>query len=188
MMNLESDRLYLKILTQDDSGSYYLLSQNDGFRQFQISDYRKKSQEDTSHWITQLESYHKRNGLGIVGVFEKNCQTLVGLGALKYLEEEQRSPIELMYRISDKFWGKGYGFEIASTLVCYAFENLNLEHLVATVDPKNIPSKKILLKLGFQFERMIQVESYDEELYKLMGIRKKHGAVKTRQKKSPRFL
>jgi len=175
MMNLESDRLYLKILTQDDSGPYYLLSQNDGFRQFQISDYRKNSKEDASHWITQLELYHKRNGFGIVGVFEKNGQTLVGLGALKYLEEEQRSPVELMYRISDNFWGKGYGFEIASTLICHAFENLNIDHLVATVDPKNLPSKKILLKLGFQFERMIQVESYDEELYKLLAICKNMG-------------
>jgi len=166
-MKLETERLYMKILTQDESEAYYLLSQNHGFRQFQISDYRKSSIEDANIWISKIEKYQQRNGFGIVGIFEKESLTLIGLGALKHLENEGKSPVELMYRISDQFWGKGYGLEVASALVNHAFYTLNMDHLVATVDPQNYPSKQILTKLGFKFEKKVKIESYEEELHKL---------------------
>ena len=72
-----------------------------------------------------------------------------------------------MYRVSDLFWGSGYGFEIGRALISYASDVAKLEKLVATVDPQNIPSKKILEKLGFHFQRMIKIELYEEELYEL---------------------
>ncbi|MES2803268.1 MAG: GNAT family N-acetyltransferase [Bdellovibrionota bacterium] len=166
-MDLETERLKLRILKSDDAEAYFDLSQNDGFRQFQITDYRKTSVNDARTWLTQIESYHQRNKLGILGVFRKDTDELIGLSALKYLDIEAKSPVELMYRIKDSQWGHGFGIEIAKALVNHAFSELNLESLTATVDVKNTASKNILLKLGFEFKKIIKIGQLDEELYVL---------------------
>ncbi len=164
-MTLTTQRLTLRMLSKEDASSYLELSQNEGVRRFQISDYRKNSVEDASAWISEIENYHRRNGFGILGVFENESKTLIGLAALKYLDEEGRSPVEMMYRFSDKYWGRGFGSEVAEELKVWGSQVVKLQSLVATVDPENIPSKKILCKLGFKFEKLIQIQNITEELY-----------------------
>lgn len=166
-MLLETKRLILKKLSSSHAAAYVSLSQNDGFRLFQISDYRRCSIHDAEQWITEIEAYHQRNGFGVLGVFKKENTELIGLCALKYLEDERKAPVELMYRLSDLHWGHGYGLEIGRALISYAFDTINLSKLVATVDARNIPSKNILAKLGFQFQKMIKIESFAEELHEL---------------------
>ncbi|MGZ5280217.1 MAG: GNAT family N-acetyltransferase [Pseudobdellovibrionaceae bacterium] len=167
-MHLETNRLILRVLQSPDTEAYFKLSQNDGFQMFQISNYRKSSHEEALQWIQKIEAYHQRNKLGILGVFKKNTKELIGLCALKYLNGEGESPVELMYRLNDLHWGLGYGYEISQTLVQYAFSSTPLKSLVATVDAKNIPSKRILEKLGFKFERIVEIESFEEELHVLL--------------------
>jgi len=171
-MHLETERLILRILKPEDANAYFELSQNEGFRLFQISDYRRSSAEDARQWIEKVASYHQRNGFGIVGVFTKKEGLLVGLGALKYLDQERNSPVELMYRISDLHWGRGYGSEIASKLTHYAFNQAYLPSIVAMVDPHNLSSKKILSKLGFTFKEITEIGSFKEELHVLINTRK----------------
>lgn len=166
-VQLLTSRLNLRPLTSADASSYFELSQNDGFRQFQISDYRRSSVADAKRWIDEVHRYHLRHGIGVLGVFEKTEERLIGLCALKYLGAEGDSPVELMYRFSDQFWGRGYGREIAEALISYGFSSLNLDRIVATVDPQNRPSKKILESLGFQFREVVQIESLAEELHEL---------------------
>jgi ribosomal-protein-alanine N-acetyltransferase len=170
-MVIQTARLALRQLQTSDAKAYFELSQNDGFRRFQISNYRRSSIKDAEQWIDKISAYHQRNGTGVIGVFDKKDSQLIGLCALKYLEDEGKSPIELMYRIDDRHWGQGYGFEIGQALISYAFTEMKLEKLVATVDPRNIPSKRILAKLGFRFLDMIKIESFDEELHELRSTR-----------------
>ena len=105
--------------------------------------------EEAKQWIAKVEAYHQRNGLVTVGVFKKDDFELAGQCDLKQLEDECGSPVELMYRMSDLYWGQGFGLELGRALVNYAFEWTNLIKLVATVDHKNIGSKKIRAKLDF---------------------------------------
>jgi RimJ/RimL family protein N-acetyltransferase len=166
-MKIKTARLHIRALSGKDAKAYFELSQNEGFRKYQISDYRRRSIEESEQWIRALAEYHHRNGFGILGVFTKQDELLIGIGALKYLGSEKASPVELMYRLSDLFWGNGFGLEIGSALVDYAFRTVGLSLIVATVDPANLPSKKILLKLGFKFKELISIEGFREEVYEL---------------------
>lgn len=166
-MYLESKRLIYRKFINSDAEAYFRLSQNTGFRLFQISDYRRSSIEESRQWIEEINSYHHRNGFGIIGVFRKENQELIGLCALKYLAGEGTSPVEIMYRLSDEHWRQNYGIEIGGALVDHAFNKIGLNNLVATVDPQNIASKKILRKLGFEFKKIVKIESYEEELHEL---------------------
>lgn len=59
---------------------------------------------------------------------------------------------EIGYWLLPEFWGKGIIAE-AAPLVCeYGFTHFNLHRIEAVVETDNAYSKKILQKLGFEFE------------------------------------
>lgn len=58
--------------------------------------------------------------------------------------------IEIGYGISPSYWRKGYTFEAAEALVQWAFEQPEVQAIIAECLPDNLGSKRILEKLGMQ--------------------------------------
>ena len=166
-MKLVTSRLLLAPLEVRHSQEWYDVSNDNGLTQFQISNYKMNSIEEARKWIQEKTEYLKRNGIGTIGVFHQHDSKLIGLCALKYLGEEKKSDIEIMFRLSEKVWGQGYGTEIAHSLVRYAESTLHLKTVVATVDLKNERSKAVLKKMGFAFEKMLHIQGLEEELHRL---------------------
>ncbi len=166
-MNLQTPRLILKPLAEAQSQSWFQLSQDSGLTSFQISNYKMSSQNESLEWIRQKQMYLKRNGIGTVGVFLKSGDELIGLCALKYLDGERESDIEIMFRLAKEHWGKGYATEIGRALIEFAKSELFLHKLAATVDPENVASKAVLTKLGFKFSNMTDILGHNEELHYL---------------------
>lgn len=82
---------------------------------------------------------------------------------------------ELGYKFDQRFWGRGYALESISRGIQVVFEELRLHRIEACVLPGNIPSRKLLLKLGFAFEGikkqsvMLHGGWRDHELYALLS-------------------
>lgn len=73
----------------------------------------------------------------------------MGLGKLALPQADSREA-ELGYMLLPEYWGKGMGSRIAAQLLGAAqAHGKRLERLFAIIDPANIPSRKILLRLGF---------------------------------------
>ena len=58
----------------------------------------------------------------------------------------------LGYDLDPDYWRKGYSFEAGQIVVDYGFNLMKVHRIEADIDPQNIASKKLLLKLGFQLE------------------------------------
>lgn len=58
---------------------------------------------------------------------------------------------EIGFHIRKAFWGQGYAFEAAQTVIAYAFETLGAKGLFAGHNPTNEASRRLLTKLGFQY-------------------------------------
>jgi len=72
---------------------------------------------------------------------------------------------EIGYVFHKKFWGKGYGSECVEMMCKFAFEELLLHKLVASVTDANIGSAKILEKNGFLREGRLKDHFYIEGSY-----------------------
>lgn len=166
-MELKTSRLRISPLKVTDADSLFFLSNEPGLTLFQISDYRMRSVEHAWVWIQEKLAYLERNRIGTVGVYLDETGILIGLCALKYLGEEKNSDVEIMFRLSQRYWGQGYATELARALVDYAKIDLKVRRLVATVDPKNEKSKRVLEKIGFSFESVLKIQDLSEELYAL---------------------
>ncbi len=68
----------------------------------------------------------------------------VGIGCLK----PHQNDVEIGYMLFPKYWKRGYGTKICEQLVEIA-QMMDVQKMVAYIDPYNQASKKILEKQGF---------------------------------------
>ena len=74
-----------------------------------------------------------------------------GLGPLDFSLEET----ELFCGLDEAYWGKGIAPEACRALLDYTFAKVGLARVVAVVDPANKRSRRLIEKLGMQFEKQV---------------------------------
>jgi ribosomal-protein-alanine N-acetyltransferase len=99
------------------------------------------------HW----KNSYKKYGFGLWGVIDKKTDMLIGHCGLAWLQDN--SDIELAYLLYKDYWGRGLASEAASACLNYGLNELGLKRIVALVYPQNVPSIKIIEKLGMIFEK-----------------------------------
>lgn len=99
----------------------------------------------------QHELEEKEFGLWAVEV--KKSAPFIGFVGLHYQDfDAPFTPcIEIGWRLAQSYWGNGYAFEAASKVLTYAFETLHLKEIVSFTLPTNIPSRKLMEKLGMTY-------------------------------------
>ncbi len=68
------------------------------------------------------------------------------------IQRQQARQGELGYFLHPDFWGHGYATEVAYRLLQFGFITLRLQRIVATCDPRNTASVRVLEKIGMQYE------------------------------------
>ncbi|MGO4292288.1 GNAT family N-acetyltransferase [Chitinophaga sp. RAB17] len=63
---------------------------------------------------------------------------------------------EIGYDLRPAFWGKGIMKEAIGAMLTYGYEELQFNRIEAFVDPENIPSSKLLSRLGFHYEGFLR--------------------------------
>jgi RimJ/RimL family protein N-acetyltransferase len=79
-----------------------------------------------------------------------------------YLEKKEKI-IEVGYSIDPVFSRKGYITEVLEVLLPKLSESYSDCKILATIEKDNIPSKNLLLKLGFTYDCFI--DKWQEEVY-----------------------
>ncbi len=85
------------------------------------------------------------------GVAHKSDDLVIGTCTLAHIDAKNRRA-EIGFALRSDHWGQGYMTEATSTLLAFAFGELNLHRIEADVDPRNKASIRLLEKLGFQRE------------------------------------
>ena len=160
-MNLiETGRLLINKITIDDA-AFILELMNDKDWIKNIGDKGVRTIEDAQAYIQNrfLKTYIESN-YGFYTMNLKNTLQIIGIVGL--VDRKGIDHIDIGYGILPEFRGKGYAFEAAKAIYDYGYQELNLEKIVAIVNPDNLPSIKLLSKLGLEFEKMVRLP--DEEI------------------------
>jgi len=81
---------------------------------------------------------------------------------------------EIGWVSNPKYYNKGYATEAAYALLKHGFENLNLHRIIATCQPENPPSYRIMEKIGMRREGFFKKciphgdEWWDEYYYAIL--------------------
>ncbi|WP_413587087.1 GNAT family N-acetyltransferase [Bdellovibrio sp. HCB274] len=157
----QAPRLIIKPWTEEQAADFLELSNDEGFTQHLITDYRQTSIESAKAWI--------KNNSGKFAVIEKSSGNLIGMGGLTKWRFKDEELFDITYRLRSSAQGKGYGHELARALVDFGFNELHLDQITATITPDNIPSKKLAEKLGMQFDQRIELLGVPTDLYRLFA-------------------
>lgn len=104
---------------------------------------------------------------GLWAVFLKDTDTLIGQCGIEYKERNGKDYYELQYMIAPEFQNNGYAYEICSAICNYAKENLYIEQLFAFIKKENLPSIKLIQKLGFSFHSNLFIEKEEFFAYSI---------------------
>lgn len=66
--------------------------------------------------------------------------------------------------IDKRYWGNGISTLAAKALIEYLRDYLKIEYLVAYCDVRNIPSKRVMEKLGMTFAGTNGIRKYDKDV------------------------
>lgn len=89
------------------------------------------------------------NGLCVWSVFERDRPTEF-LGCALLGPEPMLNRIELAYRFKRSAWGRGIATEAGRACLEFGFGECGLLEIVALAYPENVPSRRVLAKLGFK--------------------------------------
>lgn len=113
---------------------------------------------------TFIEHWQQRN-YGIWAIVDRDSSQMVGYCGLRYLEE--LGEVELLYGLARDYWGRGIITQAAKASVVFGFETANLNRIIALVLPENQASKRVIEKVGFDYEKPIHIFGLDVLYYSL---------------------
>jgi RimJ/RimL family protein N-acetyltransferase len=100
--------------------------------------------------LRAFEEEWQVHGLGHLLVFENESRFLVGHVSLKpFRRPSGGSGAEIAYGIDTNFRGKGYGGEATAAALLLTFDLAGLDYVLACVEPDNVPSLRLVRRLGF---------------------------------------
>jgi RimJ/RimL family protein N-acetyltransferase len=158
----ETQRLLIRKLTDDDAAFIFELVNTKEWLQ-NIGDRNVHSREDALRYLRDVhyKSYDD-NGFGHYVVLLKN--NLVPIGVCGFLKRDTLPGVDAGYAFLPAYFGRGYAFESASAIIQYAKDVLKFPSLYAIVLQVNLPSRKLLDRLGFVFEKKIKYPPANDEL------------------------
>lgn len=91
-----------------------------------------------------------RTGLQYWPIFLLDSGEHVGCCGLRSYRTEE-AIYEIGFHLRREFWGRGLAMEAARAVIGYAFSDLHASALFAGHNPNNEASRRLLLKLGFEY-------------------------------------
>lgn len=159
---LTTERLAIRQLGEADA-PFILELLNDSSFIRNIGDRNVRTLDDARAYIRKgpLASY-ERHGFGLWLVELKGEGTPIGICGL--LKRDVLDAPDIGFAYLPPFQAKGYGYEAAHAVLHHACDALHLPRVVAIVNADNVPSARLLEKLGMRFERMVQVSDNEPPL------------------------
>lgn len=109
-------------------------------------------------------------------IVDEHSGDFIGVGKLE-ITSPHSNKAELGYMLLPAYWGKGIASGVARQLIEVARKHDFIKRLFAIIDPKNIPSRKILINNGFVSKGLADFDGLPGEVLELLIRRKGEGPV-----------
>jgi RimJ/RimL family protein N-acetyltransferase len=180
---LQTERLILREIVESDDEFMLDLLNQPSFIKY-IGDRNVRDLEQSREFIeTRYRASYRKHGFGLYAVELKaefsrlNDATEIQnpkskiqnqpIGICGFVKRDTLPDADIGFAFLPQFCGKGYALESAEAMMKYGKEKLNLKRVLAITTQDNESSGKLLSKIGFAFERLIDV---DGEQLKLFSI------------------
>ena len=110
-------------------------------------------QNESKAFYEKIQDRYKTDGYCFWAVIRKSDKLFLGICGLLSQIIDGQEEVEVGYRISNEFWGHGYGTEAAKGCIEYGRKILKLSSIISLIRPANFPSRRVAEKNGLRMER-----------------------------------
>ena len=144
---LETDRLILRRWKMSDREPFAEMNADTRVMEFFPG---LLTREESDELIDRIESHFENHGFGLFAIEEKAESRLIGFMGLHVatFQAHFTPPVEIGWRLAASAWNKGFATEGSREVVRFAFNRLRLDGIVSFTVPENIPSRRVMEKLG----------------------------------------
>lgn len=151
-----TDRLLLRSLDPDTDADFVVELLNDAAWLRYIGDKGVRTRLDARRYLEEGPvAMYGRAGFGLYAVESLDDGVPVGICGL--VKRDGLADVDLGFALLPAFRGRGYALEAARATLAHAWAGLGLSRIVAIVTPDNERSRALLARLGFCFERTLQL-------------------------------
>jgi RimJ/RimL family protein N-acetyltransferase len=159
---LETERLRLTHLSDRDADFIRGLLNEPSFLRF-IGDRGVRTADDARRYIQDGPvAGYARYGHGLLRMGLKTDDTPIGICGV--LRRDTLPEPDIGFSLLPAWWSRGYAFEAASAVMQHARGVLRLGRILAITSVDNESSIRLLVKLGFRFERLIRLGEETNEV------------------------
>ncbi len=142
---LETERLYLREMTQADFGSLCKILQDEETMYAYEGAF---SGEEAQEWLDRQISRYRKWGFGLWAVILKETDEMIGQCGLTMQPWKDEEVLEIGYLFRRQYWHRGYATEAAEACKRYAFEILDAGEVCSIIRDTNIASQNVAKRNG----------------------------------------
>jgi len=144
-MILETERLFMRELIQDDYGSLCMILQDPEVMYAYEGPF---SDDEVQAWSDRQLHRYETDGFGLWAVVLKETGEMIGQCGITMQEYEDGLIPEIGYLFQKAYWHHGYASEAAAACREYAFSHLGVEKVYSIIRDTNIPSQNVAKRNG----------------------------------------
>jgi RimJ/RimL family protein N-acetyltransferase len=150
IVTLTTERLVLRPFTDDDLGALTALHAEESFWWFPLR--RGMTDGETAEFLAHVVATNDDPDRPVFhAVVERSGGDLLGWAGLSVPSflPEILPAVEVGWRLGAAYRGRGFATEAAAETLRWGFEDLGLEEIVSIYEPDNLPSGRVMDRLGF---------------------------------------
>ncbi|RYE24064.1 MAG: N-acetyltransferase [Sphingobacteriaceae bacterium] len=155
----ETERLFLDTITTRDYEFVISLVNSKGWLQF-IGERNVHSQAEAVAYIGKIldsQNFY----YWVVRIKEGS----IPVGIISFIKQEYLNHFDIVFAFLPQYQGNGYAYEATKEILRVVHAAKKYDPVLATTIPGNVNSVKLLIKLGFHFEKEFEVSEQLLHLY-----------------------
>ena len=121
------------------------------------------SREEVLRWLQITANNYRVRGYGMAALIARDSAEVVGFCGL--VHPDGQTEAEIKYALKRGYWGRGLATEAARGMLHYGHRQHGLDYIIATTDPDNAASHRVLRKAGMQQGKVVQNADGSRTLY-----------------------
>ncbi|CAM1351165.1 GNAT family N-acetyltransferase [Tenacibaculum ascidiaceicola] len=158
-------KIILTKFTESDFTDYFKLVNNEKVMEM-ITERAIELEEAKKDFEKLIENNRLTPSFGNFKILNEDTNEFLGLAKLK-ITEANTTKAELGYMLLPKYWGKGIASTVGRRLIEIGKKQNSLKRIFAIIDPKNIPSRKVLTNNGFYSKEFKDFDGLPGEILEL---------------------
>jgi RimJ/RimL family protein N-acetyltransferase len=107
------------------------------------------TRDESAESVARYTAHWRDHGFGLLAVEDRETGTLIGRSGVAYHRMWRHDP-EVGWGVDPDWWGRGLATEAGRACVEWGFGELGFERLVSITTEDNLPSRRVMAKLGFR--------------------------------------